>query len=60
MVLECRLCGKVKKFGEWVETSTEFKELVKEVGVEVAYLMCPQCEGILAVASSERKVSVLG
>jgi hypothetical protein len=54
MVLECRLCGRVKKFGEWVEVSVEFRELVKEVGTEVLHIICPRCEeAVLVVASHE-------
>ncbi|MFN3466360.1 MAG: hypothetical protein ACK4WF_01500 [Candidatus Brocadiales bacterium] len=44
MVLECGLCNRVRKFGEWVDTSIEFKELVRETGVEVVRVVCPHCE----------------
>ncbi|HHT9152720.1 MAG TPA: hypothetical protein ACFYEM_04215 [Candidatus Hypogeohydataceae bacterium YC40] len=57
MVLECRLCNKVKKFGEWIEATSEFKELVKEVGAEVVRVVCPQCEeGVLSVLASRELV----
>lgn len=45
MILECGLCNRVKKFGEWIDTSIEFRELVKETGVEVVHVVCPHCEG---------------
>lgn len=44
MVLECKSCNRVKKFGEWIEASFEFKELVREIGVDIVYVVCPHCE----------------
>jgi hypothetical protein len=54
MVLECKVCKRVKKFGEWIEASYEFRELVREIGVEVTYVVCPHCEEeVLAVGASQ-------
>ena len=43
MLFECKLCNRVKKFGEWVEAPLEFGELAREIGVEVIYVVCPYC-----------------
>lgn len=42
-VFECRLCNRIKKFGEWIDASLEFRELVRETGVEVMHVVCPHC-----------------
>lgn len=56
MIFECRLCNRVKKFGEWIEPSFEFKELVKEIGVETVHVVCPRCEKEVLSASAQREL----
>ncbi len=54
MLLECKLCNRIKKFGEWIEASFEFRELMREVGVDVIHVVCPNCEEeALSVSGSQ-------
>jgi NMD protein affecting ribosome stability and mRNA decay len=43
MIFECRLCRRVKKFGEWIDAPFEFRELARRLEVEIAYVLCPDC-----------------
>ncbi|HHT9130925.1 MAG TPA: hypothetical protein ACFYED_00360 [Candidatus Tripitaka californicus] len=54
MLLECKVCDRVKKFGEWIDTSLEFRALVRETGVDVIHVVCPHCEEEALMASAER------
>lgn len=53
MLLECKVCNRVKKFGEWIDTSLEFRTLVRETGVDVIHVVCPHCEEEALTVSAE-------
>lgn len=53
MLLECKVCDRVKKFGEWIDASLEFRALVRETGVDVIHVVCPHCEEEALTVSAE-------
>lgn len=50
MILQCQKCGKVKKFGEWIELSDSLNEMIKDV--KVIKMPCPRCQGHVLSAPS--------
>ncbi|MFQ5834878.1 MAG: hypothetical protein ACE5HR_03015 [bacterium] len=43
MILYCKVCNKVKKFGKWIDTPEELGEVIKDAKVATSTL-CPHCQ----------------
>lgn len=54
MILQCQTCGKVRKFGDWVDVPAGLGEVMKEV--KVIKTLCPQCQGGVVTAQSLGRV----
>lgn len=55
MILQCKACNKVKKFGEWVDVPRDLGEIINDI--KVIKMLCPHCQGnALSMPSLEEVV----
>ncbi len=57
MIIQCRACSKIKKFGEWIEIPEALHEVIKDVNV-TTHTLCPHCQGNVLSMPSLDKVMV--
>ncbi|MGR3309642.1 MAG: hypothetical protein ACUZ77_02605 [Candidatus Brocadiales bacterium] len=53
MIIRCSGCGKVRKFGTWIEVHPVIAEQMKIKNVKLHYIFCPKCETTSISASHQ-------
>ena len=44
IIYQCKKCGKVKKFGEFIPMIIEIKNLISKGQISVETIICPDCQ----------------